>query len=585
MISKETINNIKEKADIIEIISGYVALKKRGRNWQGLCPFHSEKTPSFTVSPEKMIWHCFGCGSGGNIFDFMMKINNDSFEDAVKEIAEKIGIEVVIRTQSSKTDRTELNKYYKIMKDAENYFSRCLYEASGQKTLKYLESRRIPKESIEHFSLGYAPSNWNSLFKELTKKYSPRNLEEVGLVIKRDTSNEYIDRFRGRLMFPIRNNKGKTIAFGGRLIEDDDDSAQPKYLNSPETLIYNKSRNLYAIDLSRQSIVKSKEVIIAEGYLDVILLHMNGFTNAVGILGTAFTNEHIYLIGNQINNVFLCFDNDEAGRNAALRAGELLKKRGKKVKVIMLNEKDPFDALVKDGRSKFEENMKSSKAYIEFCFDNIMSRYNLSEIEELAQAVNEVVVVLREEKEKIVKEKYAKDIAKKLGIDSNIILNKLNEDIIYRTRGNDLILTKPRKNKYFKAEEILLMSMASHIEYREKIFKEINPEDFIDETHLKLAKIFSKTDAELHDVFENIGDIDVKKIIREITLKEEEIYEELVDGCIKTIKEYHFKEKAKKVLSEINDAEKAGNYEYAKIKKMEYQKLFDKEELVNNSKN
>ena len=584
MISKETILKIKEKTDIVELISCYVILKKRGKNWHGLCPFHPEKTPSFTVSPEKMIWHCFGCGEGGNAFDFMMKINNESFENAAREMAEKIGVEVA-EIKSSGKDQRDLSKYYKIMEDAEKFFSKCIYDDKSQKPLIYLESRKIPKEGIEYFNIGYAPSGWNQLFKELSKKYSPKNLEEVGLIIKRESSNEYIDRFRDRLMFPIKNNKGKTIAFGGRILTDDKNSAQPKYLNSPETLIYSKGRNLFGLDLSRQSINKNKEVIIAEGYLDVIMFHINGFTNAVGTLGTALTYEHVYLLGNNINNVYLCFDNDEAGKIATIRAGEILRKLGKKTKVINIKEKDPFDELINIGKDKFGNNIKSAQPFLEFWLDYTISKYNLNEIEDLAQAINEVSVILRDEKEKIIKEKYTKDISKKLKIDSNIIMNKLNEDILFKAKNNNILLSKPRKNKYFKAEEILLMSMASHVDYRNKIFKEIRPDDFIDETHMRIARIFSETNDEVNEVIDKISDIDIKKIMREIFLKEEDVYEDLINGCIKTIKEYHLKERARKLLDEINEAEKKGNYEYAKVKKIEYQDLYNHKEIVINGKN
>ena len=586
MVSKDVIRQIKEKTDIVEIISSYVVLKKKGKNWQGLCPFHSEKTPSFTVSPQKLIWHCFGCGQGGNVFEFMMKINNASFEAVLGELAEKAGI-VIENLKHTFQESAEHKKYYKILKEAEEYFSQCLANDKNSNPNKYLEERKIDKDTITQFKLGYATSGWHTLFKEFSKKYSPHNLEEVGLIIKREGTSEYFDCFRDRIIFPIRDNRGRTIAFGGRVVGKSENDLQPKYLNSPETSVYHKSKNLYALDIARQSITKMKQVIIVEGYLDAILAHAFGFTNTVATLGTALTNEHIYHLGRHLKDVYLCFDNDQAGKEAAMRSGDALKARGKKVKVVVLKRKDPAEVLASEGRDVFLKNIVEAKPYLEFCLGYILEKFNLNEVEEVAEAINEAVSILKREREKIVREKYAKDLAKRLRIDSNIILNKLNEDLghhFYRNKERKYILSKPKKNKYFKAEEILLMSMACYKESREKIFKHIEPQDFIDETHVKLAEVLCRSSDSMEDIMEKIEDDSAKKILREITIKEEEIHDNLIEGCIKTIKEYHFKERTKKLLNEIDEAEKSGNHEHADIKRMEYRDLYQQQEVLGYNK-
>ncbi|MGD8982018.1 MAG: DNA primase, partial [Desulfobacterales bacterium] len=322
-IPEDKVLEIKNAADIVEVVSESVLLKKTGKNYVGLCPFHSEKTPSFTVSPQKQIFYCFGCAAGGNVFSFIMKRDGISFPEAARILSRQYGIDIPVQKMSKeqKRLRSEKENLLAVNKQAMDFFHNNLSIApSGKQALLYLKKRGISQETIDTFKLGYAPEGWNNINYFFQKRKIPLDIvENVGLIVKRENKDGFYDRFRNRIIFPIFNVNMHVIGFGGRVLDDN----LPKYLNSPETPIYNKSSSLYGLHRARQKCRETETVYIVEGYFDLLALHQNGFQNSVATLGTSITPDHVHILRNIIGKdgrVVLVFDSDDAGMKAALRS-------------------------------------------------------------------------------------------------------------------------------------------------------------------------------------------------------------------------------------------------------------------------
>jgi len=328
LIPEDKIEEIKNAADIVDIVSETVALKKAGQNHIGLCPFHSEKTPSFTVSPAKQIFHCFGCGAGGNVFRFLMKQQGFSFPEAVRMLARRYGVDLPERELSPAQRKRldELDRIKRVNQVAGRFFQRCLTETRpGKRALAYLERRGLDRAALEKYQLGFAPAGWDNLVKHFTRKRVPFQLaEKTGLVVPRKNRDGFYDRFRDRVIFPIFDTGGALIGFGGRVMDD----SLPKYLNSPESPVYNKRRSLYGINWARGFCREQQAVYIVEGYLDLLKLHTNGIENSVATLGTALTPEHIKMLKGCVGEgrMILVYDSDQAGLNAAYRSLDLFLK-------------------------------------------------------------------------------------------------------------------------------------------------------------------------------------------------------------------------------------------------------------------
>lgn len=329
-IPQEILDEIVARCDIVSVINEYVPLKRRGSNYQGLCPFHNEKTPSFSVSPGKQIFHCFGCGKGGNVFRFVMEIEGISFVEAVEKLAKRAGVQLPEKelTAGQRKQMEQRKRYLQINELVTRYYHTVLMEhAMGQPYRDYLQQRQITRETAEKFRLGATPNGWDSLYQFLkTKKINPQEMLDLGLVSVSQKTGRYVDRFRQRLMFPIGDEKGNIIAFGGRII--DKESSPQKYLNSPDTPLFHKSRNLYGLHLARNKIRNVDQAIIVEGYMDVISCHQYGINNAVAPLGTAFTPEQGKLLMRNTYQVGISFDGDSAGVKATMRCLDILSDLG-----------------------------------------------------------------------------------------------------------------------------------------------------------------------------------------------------------------------------------------------------------------
>jgi len=371
MISQDTIEQIRQATDIVDLLSQYLRLKKRGRNYFAVCPFHVEKTPSFSVAPEKQIYHCFGCGASGNVFNFLMEHENMTFVEAVRYLAQRAGIRIE-ESRGDSTRRDELDRLHYAHQVAMEYYAGLLFsDRFREKMMHYLkEVRRLNDESIAFFQLGLAGEEWDGLLKYALKKdLYHKDLERAGLIIHSDKRDSYFDRFRQRLMIPIFNQSGKPIAFGGRALKKGE---MAKYMNSPETPLYNKSNVLYGLNYSRNEIRRQNEVIVVEGYFDVIMLHQVGITNTVASSGTAFTLQQARMLAHFADTAYLFFDSDSAGLKAAMRSVDVLYDAGLEVRIMQAPEGDDPDSLaVKGGADAIHAVRESAMEYLDFRLQHI----------------------------------------------------------------------------------------------------------------------------------------------------------------------------------------------------------------------
>ncbi|MBI5807864.1 MAG: DNA primase, partial [Ignavibacteriales bacterium] len=364
-IPEKQIDEIRNASDIVDIISGFIQLKKRGKNFIGLCPFHQEKTPSFTVSEEKQIYHCFGCGAGGNVFKFLMDYKNISFVEAVEEIAEHVGIKIQYDSAPSE-QQNELEVFYEINLLAARFFSdQLLKSENGESAREYLKNRGIKLQTQKIFGIGFAPFSRES-FLNLAKenKIDLQKAKQLGLIDTND-KGEYYDKFRGRIIFPIFSPNGRVIAFGGRIFSGETNAA--KYLNSPESPVYSKRKSLYGLFHSKDEIRKLDRAILVEGYMDLISLYQAGVKNVVASSGTSLTDEQVQLLSRFTKNVLVLFDADSAGEKAALRSIEILLKQNFEVKIISLPKgEDPDSFINKFGKEQFEEEISRAQNFFEY---------------------------------------------------------------------------------------------------------------------------------------------------------------------------------------------------------------------------
>ncbi len=401
--------------DIADIISEYVVLKKAGRNLLGLCPFHGEKTPSFSVSPEKQFYKCFGCGVGGNVVDFLMRIERLDFQEAMLSLAEKAHITVPEKSGGQKSSATDKERMYALNAEAARFFHNNL--KSNDVALEYFDNRSVSEKTVTRFGLGFAEDSWDSLIKHAKKAgYTEEELYKAGLASKKES--RYYDAFRNRVIFPIIDLRGHVVGFGGRVMDD----SKPKYLNSPETVVFDKSRNFYGLNFAKAD--NHKTAVIVEGYMDVIALHQAGITNAIATLGTSFTEEHGKLLKRYFDDVVIAFDSDEAGRKAVDRClGILNRLEGLKVRVLVQNSgKDPDEYIRNFGRDAFLELINSAPNQIDYRISVLKEGISLTDVENKIRFVSQAAAVFAEIKSEIEREAYVKKVARESDISEDAIL-------------------------------------------------------------------------------------------------------------------------------------------------------------------
>jgi len=465
----EIIDEIKARNDIVDTISNYITVKSKGSTHKALCPFHNEKTPSFAINQDKQIFKCFGCGASGDVIGFVMRMENLDFIEAVKLLAQKsnISLEQYDTSEKVKRELEEKLSLFEMNKKAAIFYFNNLTKQNNP-ALDYLKKRGLTSKTIKGFGLGYASRNWHDLMNHLVNEgYTIDNLIKCGLVTQDNEKKNRYDRFRNRIMFPIFDVRGNVIGFGGRVLDD----SLPKYLNSPETSIFNKSNTLYGLNFARKHI-KDGRLILVEGYMDVIALHQYGYQNCVAALGTSFTKGHLQLIQKYCNEVIICFDGDEAGTKATLRAIELLQNSSLNVKVLVLKDNfDPDDFIKLKGKFAFEEQLQQALSLIEYKLQLAKDKSVLNTPEGKIKFAKAVVAIIKEIKSPVEREVYAQKIEKEIGISKDLILMEINgKDGKQPAEKNQKYTSKNiRDNKYIEA--VPLVEQKGHIIAERQLIK------------------------------------------------------------------------------------------------------------------
>ncbi len=455
--ARDAVGEIKSRLDLVEIVSEQLQLKNQGKNFVGLCPFHQEKTPSFTVSPEKQLYHCFGCGASGDLFSFVMQTENISFPEALRLLAHRTGVNLPDeRVGRSKADKIK-DEYYELNESAMRFYRYILCNrAEGKKALQYLKNRGIDSSSIESFNIGLAPDSWDSLLKAAVKKgYSAELLAQAGLIVKKANGNNYYDRFRNRIIFPIFDYRKRVIGFGGRILNED--KKGPKYLNSPTTLLFDKSKVLYGIDRAVTEIRRQKKAIVVEGYTDVILACQEGITNIVASLGTALSQLQARAIRAQAEEVIIAYDADTAGEAATERGLDILKEFGCLVKVAEFPEGfDPDSYIRSKGKEAFKDIINKSRPLTEYRLQNLKEKYNLNQPEEKMLFIKDMLPIIASLNNMLEREEYLKRLAEDLEVSEEALRTEVKKNIKKprKTEKNGNILRKTEQTNYIREEEI-----------------------------------------------------------------------------------------------------------------------------------
>ena len=524
---KEIIEEIKARCDIASVIGDYIKIQPSGQNYKALCPFHVEKTPSFHISTAKQVYKCFGCGEGGDVINFVMKMENLDFMDAVRLLANRCGIDINFNIDEETKQKIELSKKYQDIhtEAARFYFSNLV--KSKNRGYDYLRNRGLDDKTIKRFGLGYSQDSWNSLMDYLIeeKGYSQEELLECGLIGKSTKIDKYYDKFRNRVMFPIFDYRGNVIGFGGRVLDD----SLPKYLNSPDTLIFNKRHNLYGLNFARKNL-SSRTVILVEGYMDLISLYQYGIQIAVATLGTALTSQQARLIKRYADNVIISYDSDGPGTKASLRAIDILVEAGLSVKVLDLKDaKDPDEYVRKYGTDEYRKAMKDAVPRIKFKIDNLKSSFDLSKDQDNIKFAQEAVNIIKQLKSPVEIDYYIKYLSEIVQLDEDAV----KREIYGKSYSSRNLSNGKFNNKFNKKEEkpiekmdaiqhgeelteIKLMKIMMNIPAaREKVLLKIDEKELLMEDSKKILNYLSKIDSEKivePDELEGINDEYIKSL-------------------------------------------------------------------------
>ncbi len=491
-IPEEIINEIKYKNDIEQVISPYVTLKRRGKNLVGLCPFHGEKTPSFTVYPENGSFYCFGCGVGGDVFTFTKLIENLDYIEAIKLLAEKSGIAIPENGYDDSYSKLK-ERIYEINRETARFYHEYLMSPDGKWALDYLVDRGLSVSTIKHFGLGAAPNSWDSLINHLKSKgFSVDDMVSANVVGK-TSRGTYYDRFKRRIMFPVINIRGKVIAFSGRKMPDDT-SDTGKYVNTSDTPVYKKSENLFGMNFAKNHC--DERIILVEGNMDVVSLHQAGFQNAVAALGTSFTTEQANMIFRYTKEIVLALDADAAGQKAVKRAGEILKNTGIEVRVIVIPDgKDPDEYIKKNGKDRFDALLNGAVSEIEYKLLTAVKDVDVESDDGKVQYLNKAVEIIANEKDIITRDLYLSRLSDKYGVSKNALktrvdeIMKKNERTVKKKEISEIIRPKfdssdinPERFKYptaAAAEELVITILLQHPDFFLQVKEDLPPEKFI----------------------------------------------------------------------------------------------------------
>ena len=593
-IAEETINEIRQRTDIVDIISEYVQLNKQGRNYLGLCPFHQEKSPSFSVSTDKQVYHCFGCGAGGNVFSFLMEIEGLSFQEATIKLADKANIELgdsltLSKSKSVPDDIKQMIEAHQLL--SKFYHHLLVNTKEGQNALEYLLARGFSKQSIEKFQIGYALNSWDFDYKFLmNKQFHPKLLEKAGLIIKREQDGSYFDRFRDRIMFPIVNRNNETIAFSGRILG----SEQPKYLNSPETAIFNKSNVLYNYYLARPTIRKHQQAVLFEGFADVIAADRSGIENGVATMGTSLTKEHISILKKNVQSVTICYDSDSAGIEAAYKAGEMLQKANCQVKVaVMPKGMDPDDYVKNYGEEKFRNDViGSSLTFMGFKMLYFRKGKNLQVEGDRLLYLEEVLKEISLLESAVEKDLYLRQLSDEFNLSLEALKEQERQNY-KQTHPNARNERKepvqkflaPRyvervKPAYMNAERFLIAHMLRSMDVTFKVQEMLEGNTLnIDEHQAIITYLYGFYESDhipdLNSFIHYVDDENLRRIIVEIEMMQinDEISEQELMDYINQVLNYKKRLKIKEKEDELKEAGRQKDFEKAKILWQEIQQI------------
>ncbi len=581
------IEEVRRNNDLVDYVSEYLALQKRGKNYFGLCPFHEEDTPSFSVSPDKQLFYCFGCQEGGDLFDFAMRMEGLEFREAVELLAERAGLSVP-EDGGGESKRYRRRKFlYKVLSFANRYYQRALRsEKVGGKARRYLEGRGITQEEVERHGLGYAPRGWDNILKLFEKRgVGHKPLLAAGLIVPRDDGQGYYDRFRDRLMFPIYDVRGRTIGFGGRVLDD----GQPKYLNSPETELFNKREVWYGLERAKRAISDRSSAIIVEGYTDVIAAHSLGFPNTVASLGTALNRRQVRVLSRYADEVIMAYDADEAGMEAALKGLQLFFGRVERVKVLNLPAgKDPDDLLRERGEDFFGELIENASPLMRYCFDWACSQHDIDTVSGKSAVTEAIAPWLYGLRDEVARDAWIKRFAAELDISEEAFRRELGRrgpqggrnsrrwDINRRERYNNTEKADSeepgRENESFvgltsrtQAEHCLLALMLDSPPLVDDINREGGIDIFADPVARQVAqRIFELWEKEgflkISQILNGLTDSKPRRLVTAIEMEELQFdsEERALEDCLKTIERHNINDRLEKLHQKIVQKERKG---------------------------
>ncbi len=521
-IAPESVEQVKAYSDIVSVISDYVHLRRKGRNYTGLCPFHSEKTPSFVVSPEKRIFHCFGCHESGNHISFVMKMDHVSFSEAIIQIAEKAGIQInYVQSNNSSQDAHYEELRTKLYTAREHYKSQLTV---GSDAYNYLIQRGLTPETISNFHLGFAGGD---------------------------------SRFRNRVIFPVLDYRSRTVGFAGRIFLPGAEGA--KYINSEDSILFNKRKLLYGIDQAEVAIRKAGYVLVMEGYMDVLMAHQFGFKHSVATMGTALTSDHVMRLKRFTSTVYLAMDSDEAGQKAVERGYDVLQQNDIKTFVVSFHQKDPADFLLESGADAFLKTIQSAKSMVEFAFERALKKWDATKIENVSDILNSIVGIIRMEQDPIVVRHHVKTIALKLKIDEELVLAKVKKSL-YNVKNQLTISRTNKKNKYQKAEESLIYLMASTIKVRHDVKSHGGVDLFVTTENKALVSALIETELVDDPLIEHMKGEQLQKTLRKILIEgEHQGSPNDVHSYISALKSFHRDQRIGEIKAAVKQLEESGS--------------------------
>jgi DNA primase len=572
----ETIDTIRQRVNIVDVITQHLALKKAGKNYRALCPFHQEKTPSFMVSDEKQIFHCFGCGAGGDVFTFLMRYENLTFYESLTELAKRVGI-TIPRGGDRTEDEKKRDLFFHINQTAADFFhASLLSQKTGSPARGYLEKRAIRRETIEQYRLGYAPPGWTNLASHLKEKSIDLKMAQtLGLILPRKQQGWY-DQFRNRVIFPIENTSGRIVGFGGGAI----DEAMPKYLNSTESAIYKKSQSIYGIQIANSEMRQRDLVLVVEGYFDLLTLHQSGFRNAVAPLGTALTQDQVRIMKRYSRNFVILFDPDEAGIKATFRALDSFMAEEIHPKTTMLPAgHDPDSFVREEGPEALEKAIESAVPVVDAFIEHTVKQGDLKTVAGKVQIGRTILPVLKKIRDPIERRLYARSVSERLGVKEQDLFPLSREDRGARPKANQRQARSEPQGPFPASEEALVELMLNHPRFIPVVFEQGVIEEFESEDLRQIAGI-------LKDLFQRKGEAPAAQVLSRVTgedlksrvsrwavskkFQEEDLHRAVKD-CIREVKRGRLKRDQDVITREIREAERT--HQTGRVKELLQKKL------------